>query len=117
MAPHLTYGFTSGTVFGTKADLIMRPGLFKLDNPYIEYMAALNKKEKTVFLILLNNDDEKQTSLIEMDTKCLFSGKKIRVKNVASLNNQGHSTLVDGVENWNVTIDAYGLTVLKIKYK
>jgi hypothetical protein len=52
-----------------------------------------------------------------MDTKCLFSGKKIRVKNVASLNNQGHSTLVDGVENWNVTIDAYGLTVLKIKYK
>ena len=94
----------------------MRPGLFKLDNPYIEYMAALNKKEKTVFLILLNNDDEKQTSLIEMDTKCLFSGKKIRAKNVASLNNQGHSTLVDGVD-WNVTIDAYGLTVLKIKYK
>ena len=117
VGPHLTYGFTSGMVFGTKADLIMRPGLFKLDNPYIEYMAALNEKEKTVFLILLNNDDEKQTSLIEMDTKCLFSGKKIRVKNVASLNNQGHSTLVDGVENWNVTIDAYGLMVLKIKYK
>lgn len=117
VGPHLTYGFTSGTVFGTKADLIMRPGLFKLDNPYIEYMAALNEKEKTVFLILLNNDDEKQTPLIEMDTKCLFSGKKIRVKNVASLNNQGHSTLVDGVENWNVTIDAYGLKVLKIKYK
>ena len=88
MGPHLTYGFTSGMVFGTKADLIMRPGLFKLDNPYIEYMAALNEKEKTVFLILLNNDDEKQTSLIEMDTKCLFSGKKIRVKNVASLDSK-----------------------------
>ncbi len=40
-------------------------GIIKLDNPYIEYMAALNEKEKTVFLILLNNDDEKQTSLIK----------------------------------------------------
>lgn len=104
-------------MFGTKADLIIRPGLFKLDNPAMEYMTAVNGKEKTVFLILLNNDDEKQTSQIEMDTECLFPGKKIRVKNVACLDNQGYSTPIDGVENWNVTTDAYGLTVLKIKYK
>ena len=117
VGPHQTYGFAPGTVFGTKADLIIRPGLFKLDNPAMEYMTAVNGKEKTVFLILLNNDDEKQTSQIEMDTECLFPGKKIRVKNVACLDNQGYSTPIDGVENWNVTTDAYGLTVLKIKYK
>lgn len=117
VGPHRTYGFQPGTVFGTEADLIMRPGLFKLENPYIEYMTALNRKEKTVFLILLNNDDERQSAEIEINTERLFSGKKVRVKEAAYLNPQGHSTLADGVEHWNVTVDAYGLTVLKIKYK
>ncbi|MBF0848053.1 hypothetical protein IR145_11380 [Streptococcus danieliae] len=55
--------------------------------------------------------------MIEMDAECLFPGKKIRVKDVSCLDNQGRSTPLDGVENWNVTTDVYGLTVLKIKYK
>ena len=95
----------------------MRPGLFKLDNPYIEYVTAMNEKEKTVFLILLNNDDEKQTSQIRMDTGCLFPEKNIQVKSVSSLDNSGNSSPMAEVADWTVTTDAYGLTVLKIKYK
>lgn len=117
VGPHQTYGFAPGTVFGTKADLIMRPGLFKLDNPYMEYVTAMNEKEKTVFLILLNNDDEKQTSQIRMDTGCLFPGKNIQVKSVSSLDNSGNSSPMAEVTDWTVTTDAYGLTVLKIKFK
>ncbi len=49
VGPHLTYGFTSGMVFGTKADLIMRPGLFKLDNPYIEIYGCFEREGENSF--------------------------------------------------------------------
>ncbi|MBA4057919.1 MAG: glycerophosphoryl diester phosphodiesterase, partial [Marivirga sp.] len=42
VGPHQTYGFTSGNVFGEKADLIIREGLVTSDNPNIEFITALS---------------------------------------------------------------------------
>lgn len=117
VGPHKTYGFASGWVMGTKADLIMRKGLFTMDNPYMEYIISLNEKEKTVFLILLNNDDERQTSSIGMNTACLFPGKDIRLKRVTCFDAKGDEVSMPETANWRVTIDTYGLKVFKINYK
>lgn len=117
VGPHRTYGFAPGTVFGTKASLIMCPGLFELDNPYVEYITGINEKEKTLFLILLNNDDEKQISRIKMNSTHRFKGKTIRIRDVACMDNEGTHTPVNEQEEWNVDTEAYGLTVLRIRYK
>lgn len=117
VGPHRTYGFAPGTVFGTKASLIMRPGLFELDNPYTEYITAINEKEKTLFLILLNNDDEKQISRIKMNSTHLFKGKTIRIREVTRMDSEGALTPMNVQGEWEMDTDAYGLTVLRIRYK
>lgn len=117
VGPHRTYGFAPGTVFGTKASLMMRPGLFELDNPYMEYITAINEKEKTLFLILLNNDDEKQISRIKMDSTRLFKRKTIRIREVTRMDSEVALTPMTVQEEWDIDTDAYGLTVLRLRYK
>lgn len=117
VGPHQTYGFAPGTVFGTKANLMMRPGLFKMDNPYIEYVTAVNEKEKIIFLIMLNNDDETHTFQVSVNIDNLFPGKKVRLRSASLLNNRGSLTPLAAKDNWNTNLVPYGLSVLQIKYK
>lgn len=116
VGPHRAYGFAPGVVFGTKVSLTMRPGLISLDNPYIEYVTAINEKEKTLFLILLNNDDDSQHFQVKVNTDSLCPGKKIRMKTAALLNQEGEQTPVENKGSWNMSISPYGLSVLKINY-
>lgn len=117
VGPHQTYGFTPGNIFGKKANLIMRPGLLVVDNPYIEYITAINEKEKIVYLLLMNNDDDKQQTRIIMDINHLLSGNKNQVKEVSQIDSSGNQTAMYSNETWQLDINAYGLTILKIRYK
>ena len=119
VGPHRTYGFAPGTVFGTKASLMMRPGLVSLDNPFIEYMTAINEKEKTLLLVMMNNDDEQQGFRVCMDMNNLSPGKKIQIRKLSLLNQKGEQTFLDDKNraDWEIKLNPYGLSVLKIKYK
>lgn len=100
VGPHQTYGFAPGKVYGTEADLIMRPGLVRTDNPYIEYITALNRKKRTLFVILMNNDDENRSASVEICQDRLSEGKKSALS----------------PETREVSIAPYGLDVLELKY-
>lgn len=100
VGPHQTYGFAPGKVYGTEADLIMRPGLVRTDNPYIEYITALNRKKRTLFVILMNNDDENRSVTVEISPDTLAEGKKSALS----------------PERREASIAPYGLEVLELKY-
>lgn len=115
VGPHQTYGFAPGNVFGRKANLIMRSGLMQVDNPYIEYITAINEKEKTLYVVLLNNDDEEQACNIRIDESKLFPRKDVQFKKVSLLDHSGNS-IGENVVNETLRFNPYGLQVLKVQY-
>lgn len=118
VGPHQTYGFAAGNIFGAKADLIMRKGLFNLDNPYIEYITALDEKGKDLYLIVMNNDDDTQSFRAKLNTALLFAKKDVEIKNVSLIADNGTSkTLLSDTTTWNLNLNSYGLAVLKFQYK
>lgn len=60
VGPHQSYGYAAGKLFGKEVELIMRKGLLKADNPHIEYLTAVDRKEKQLYIILLNNSLQEQ---------------------------------------------------------
>lgn len=53
VGPHRTYGFSSGSVFGDEAHLVMIPGFATSDNPNVEIVMAQTNSE--TILMLLND--------------------------------------------------------------
>lgn len=118
VGPHQSYGFTAGSIFGDKADLIMRGGLFNIDNQYIEYITAINAKTKNLYLIVMNNDDQEQVLIPAINTALLFPKKNIQITNVSLIAGDGISKLLQAdTSAWRLNLDPYGLAVLKFQYK
>ncbi|QEH44195.1 glycerophosphoryl diester phosphodiesterase [Chitinophaga sp. XS-30] len=67
VGPHQSYGFAPGEVYGTPADLLLKEGLLHTGSPYLDYYCAINRKEKQLFFILLNNDDEQLHTRLQVD--------------------------------------------------
>jgi hypothetical protein len=118
VGPHQTYGFAPGKVFGTEAQLHLPAGMLQVSNPQVDYMGALAAKAGKVYVLLLNNDNDKQTSTIQLDARKLLFNKTASIGKVSLLNNAGQpesALSVDG--NWTIQLPAYGLKVIEIEYK
>ncbi len=99
VGPHQAYGFAPGEVNGTQASLLLREGLLQCDNPYLDYYCAINKKEKKLFFILLNNDDAPMRTTLHADyTKVPVTPEKADA-------------------DIPVTIPPYGIRVITINFR
>ena len=116
VGPHKSYGFAPGQIYGSSASLVMRQGLVRVDNPYFEYLTAFDRKSSTLYLVLMNNDDEYRDTEISLDASRLFDGKHRNLKSASVVDADGAVSPVAISENLNIGIGGYGLKVLKLKY-
>ena len=117
VGPHQTYGFKEGAVFGSKAKLLLKNKMIKLDNEYVDYYAAINEKQHKLFIILLNNDDESQQLSISLNAAEVLKGTVIRLQKAALRTATGKLSGLDNTGQWKVSIPAYGMNVLEISYQ
>ena len=116
VGPHKSYGFAPGRIYGAEASLIMRQEMFVVDNPYVEYISAFDKKSSTIYVILMNNDDEVQETDVSVDAGRLF-GRDRAVKSTSVIDADGSTAQAGSYSKCSLSIDAYGLKVLKLKYR
>jgi hypothetical protein len=55
VGPHQSYGFAPGKVYGQPADLKLYRGLIQCDNPNMECITAIDKKQKRIHIFFLND--------------------------------------------------------------
>ncbi|RXK87486.1 glycerophosphoryl diester phosphodiesterase [Filimonas effusa] len=117
VGPHQTYGFKEGTVFGTKAKLLLKSKMVKIDNEYIDYYAAINEKQGKLFIILLNNDDEGQHLTISLNVAEVLKGAVIRPQKTVLRTAAGKTSGLGNTNQWKLSLPAYGMNVLEINYR
>lgn len=112
VGPHQSYGFAPGKVYGTTADLLLKEGLLHADSPYLDYYCAINRNERKLFFILLNNDDETLSTTLHVDYA------KLSVKPGAAFmitaNGERKTTSATNVVPLNIA--PYGITVMEVSY-
>lgn len=117
VGPHQSYGFKPGTVFGNKAELLLKDGMLETGTPFLDYFGAINKEEKKLYLLLLNNDDEPLSASIRIDPGKIITNKTIVPERVSLLHASGKRMTLAQKNNWQLSIPAYGIEVLEITYK
>jgi len=116
VGPHKTYGFKEGNIFGTKASLLLQEGLITIDNPYTDYFCAINTVEKKLFVLLLNDDNDPQTSSIKIDYNQLAQKQTIQPSTVNVLNEAGKKQKVPVDTTLTINMQGYGLRVIEVNY-
>ncbi len=116
VGPHVTYGFSSGILYGQKVDLFLRKALIELNNPRIDYMGAIDRKSRTLYIVLLNNSTDEQNATLEIKEYLTFlNGAK--VEKVEVMDKNGHVIhAIQSRKSVSVGFSPYGLKILKIKY-
>ena len=109
VGPHITYGFEAGTIFGTRANLIFRPGMLQSDNPNMEYLTTLSENGKQLFLLILNQSPKEGTGTFSIDLTKI--APKTRWSNEKFL--QGSAFSIDPSKGkFSVKIPAWGMDVM-----
>ena len=116
VGPHQTYGFAAGTIYGHKADLLLKEGMLQTTSPYLDYYTAIDTTQKKLFLILLNDDDEVLHTSLSMDYSKVLDKENIKPERVNAINAAGKRTVLDSSNNWPLTIPAYGMQVIEISF-
>jgi hypothetical protein len=116
VGPHQTYGFAAGTIYGHKADLLLKEGMLQTTSPYLDYYTAIDTTQKKLFLILLNDDDEVLHTSLSMDYSKVLDKENIKPQKVNTIDAAGKRTLLDSNNNWPLVIPAYGVQVIEISF-
>jgi hypothetical protein len=117
VGPHQTVGFADGRVYGHPATLLLKEGLVKTASPYLDYYCAINRKEKKLYLLLLNDDDEVLNTQVNLDYARVEDAVRLQPVTVQSIGANGETKGLTSLNDWSVTIPAYGLQVIEVSYK
>lgn len=113
VGPHQSYGFAPGKVFGNEAFLRIFPEGLTVNNPSLEHVITESEDGKTFHIILLNQNSTVQKGEVTLDLE--KAGINASIKSVQLLDSDGG--LIDTMEksgSWNVNVEGFGLSVLKI---
>lgn|GEM_PF-204405 len=116
VGPHQSYGFAAGSIYGNKANLLLKEGLLQTGSPYLDYFGAIDSTNKKLFLILLNDDDEVLNTTIKVDYNKVLDKSAIQPKTAYTINASGKRTLLTNTNNWPMSIPAYGIQVIEISF-
>ena len=71
VGPHQSYGFAPGRMYGQPANLLIREGFVRPDNPNVDYILAQSPDGKTLYLVLLNSRAQSTTVTIQLNQAVL----------------------------------------------
>ncbi|WP_128544827.1 glycerophosphoryl diester phosphodiesterase [Larkinella soli] len=114
VGPHQTYGFAPGTIYGQKADLIIREGLLKATSPSIDYILAKAEGTDRYYVTLLNNRAQATAFQFSLDGSRIAEGRNARITGLRRLDT--------GVEIKNpnepvsLEIPPFGIQVLAVTF-
>lgn len=113
---HVSYGFDKGRIFKHKVDLIQHEKLISIDNPAIDYIAANDKENRVLFIILMNNSVFLQDGKLTIgDTTSI--NKELKISGISMLNDNGNLIKkCQNIETVDFNIKETGLIVLKVNY-
>lgn len=117
VGPHQSYGFKAGRIYGSSAELLLKENMLRISDPYIDYFAAIDTAGRKLFLMLLNNDDEKRKVTMQLNPAHVLNNKNIRLLKVLSRKNLKHATPMSDSGVWHLDMPAYGLQVIEINYR
>lgn len=111
VGPHQTYGFAPGTVLGQPAELLLKAGLLQLDNSRIDHFAAINRQQKKLYLVLLNNAVKEETvkGVIQYKYAALNGQPALKAGLL-----QGNFIASPDQQGFTATIPATGIQVISI---
>jgi len=67
VGPHQSYGFAPGKIYNDPANLILREGLFHLDDPNLECITAQSVSKKRIYAVILNDRNERLQQTLRID--------------------------------------------------
>lgn len=118
VGPHQTYNFAPGKVFGSSAKLLLRSGLFTLNNERIDFMGAINEESKEFYAILLNDSDKEQQTNIQIDNEQIIKNKAVKFMGAFLLDANGkEENKIDNLKRRSFKLPPYGLKVIKVNYE
>ena len=117
VGPHQSYGFSAGSIYGMKASLLLKENMLSINDPYIDHFAAIDTKNRKLFLLLLNNDDEARKASVKLNPAQVLNNKTIQLKQVVSRKSSATATPMNNSGSWDLRIPAYGLQVIEINYR
>ena len=113
VGPHQTYGFDPGTVYGKKANLVIREEFAENDQPVIDCILAENIQTKEAYIIVLNNRAQPTEGNIALNPEKWAAGKKIRsIAKTAS--NQG---ITNNKKSISYNIPGFGVEVYTVTFE
>jgi hypothetical protein len=110
VGPHVSYGFAPGTLFGSKANLVMPEGLIKSDNSNVEYITALSEAGDKLYVLVLNQATTEQTPALSIDLSKLGNNKSNWTKETALQGKIDNADRKAG--KLGLRIPAWGLSVV-----
>ena len=117
VGPHQSYGSAPGKVYGNPASLKLINGLLKSDNPYLEHITAIDKKQRTCFLMLMNNSINQLSTTIHIDMTKIPGVSGNSVKSASFIGQDGKKTpITKGVKSLDIDMAPAGLQVIAIHY-
>jgi hypothetical protein len=117
VGPHRTYGFSKGLLHGHKVQLLLREGLIRIDNPYIDHFSAIDTAQGKLYFILLNNDDEVKDIQVSTDYTRLWNHQQAVPTAGYLMNEKGVRSGKINTTAFSVNIAPYGLRVVEISFQ
>lgn len=114
VGPHKTVGFQKGQIFEEEGDLLFIKDLITFSNPNMDYLCALNRKTKKLYLFILNNDDELQQSDLRIDGSRFIPGHRLQLGTAVCFSASGER--MNGASVSSIKIAPYGLQVYTFNY-
>lgn len=112
VGPHTCYGFAEGKIFGKAAKLYMPDGMLRVNNPQVDYIGALSTTNDKIYIMLLNDDDDAQQTVLQFDAAKIKKGRDLTAGILDETGKQEGKELTG--REWQVSIPAYGLKILEI---
>jgi hypothetical protein len=117
VGPHQAYGFEPGTIFSAKASLRMPESLLESNNPSLEWLAAVNEKEKKLYLMVLNQSVEPQAGSVKIDLSKVVENRKVGLGALKVL--QGEKLINQSASEGKLGLKlaSWGLSVIELSLK
>ena len=109
VGPHQSYGFAPGKIYNDPANLILREGLFRLDDPNLECIMAQSVSKHRVYAVILNDRNEPRQQTLRIDLSRISPGAHAKVITELTEN----KTLSPGVAV-DITVPPYGIKVYAV---
>lgn len=117
VGPHQSYGFAPGKVYNTHASLKLIDGLLKSDNPYLDYVTAINADQKKCFIIMMNNSVKRLNTMVHVHPEKIPGASEAIVKGASVIGLDGKKVAISAsVKSLDIEVAPYGLKVIEVLY-